>query len=1059
MVRPQTLTGALARAGFADTARAAELLADPALQGADDGAATRLIGALGAVADPDRALLALVRLAETEAELGTLLADGGATGGAALSPADGGGGGGEVTSPADGGAVAGGGTSPAGGGASDTESDPSPRTSGPARLLALLGASSFWGDYLVAHPDQVAVVLDEAAPAPGPGPADAAQLRTALLTSVGADPHAPVPVAAVRAADGGVDELRRAYRHQLLAVAAADLASPDPQALLPRVGGALANLAAAALDGALALARAELADHGAGVRLAVLGMGKTGGMELNYISDVDVVYVAEPVEGTSEEEALPVATKLAATLARMCTMPSREAPLWEVDAALRPEGKNGPLVRTLDSHLAYYRRWAKTWEFQALLKARHVAGDARLSQDYLDALQPMVWTAVEREHFVEDSQAMRRRVEEHVPPVEADRQIKLGRGGLRDVEFTVQLLQLVHGRVDESIRQANTLAALAALTDAGYVGRDHAEQLGSCYRFLRVLEHRVQLARMRRTHLLPTDRHELTVLARAACVDGGEADALLARWRSVRRQVRTLHEDLFYRPLLPQVARLSASDVTLDPDRAKQRLRGIGYRDPAGAIRHISSLTEGVSRRAAIQRQLLPVLLGWFAEGSDPDGALLAFRKISDSLGTTHWYLKLLRDSGAAAERLAHILSGSTFAAERIARLTEAVTWLDDDADLAPRPREAIESSMSAMVARRRQAGQRPELAVRFVRRRELTRAAIADVLTGVPVATCAQAISPAAEVAVVGALGIAQRSATAKLALDEVPSRFLVVAMGRLGGAEIGYGSDADVMFVHDPLPGADEDVAQRWALEVATTVPALLGSTGSEPPLAVDADLRPEGRQGPLVRTLASYAEYYARWAQGWERQALLRARAIGGDVHLGEQFRELIDPLRYPEGGVDARELRELRRIKARVEAERMPRGVPATHHLKLGRGGLADVEWTAQLLQLQHADAHPELQVTGTLAALAAAVQAGLLSARQAGALSEAWELATRLRNANVLATGRTSGARIDQLPGERSVLVRVSRLLGYRAGHADDLEQDWLRAARRARRVMEDVFYG
>ena len=605
---------------------------------------------------------------------------------------------------------------------------------------------------------------------------------------------------------------------------------------------------------------------------------------------------------------------------------------------------------------------------------------------------------------------------------------------------------------------ANTLQALRALTDAGYVGRDHAEQLGACYRFLRVLEHRVQLSRMRRTHLLPTDDHELAVLARAARIEGGDAAALLAKWRSVRRQVRSLHEDLFYRPLLPQVARLSADDVSLDPERARERLRGIGYRDPAGAIRHIGSLTEGVSRRAAIQRQLLPVMLGWFAEGPDPDGALLAFRKISDSLGSTHWYLKLLRDSGAAAERLAHILSASVYAAERIAGLTEAVTWLDEDADLTPRTRDALEANMTAMLARRKDTGQ-PELAVRFIRRRELTRAAVADVLTQVPVSTCTTIITPAAELALVGALGIARRSATAKLGLAEEPSRFLVVAMGRLGGAEISYGSDADVMFVHDPLPGAEADLAQKWALEVATAVPALLGSTGSEPKLAVDADLRPEGRQGPMVRTLASYAEYYARWAQGWERQALLRARAIAGDTGLGEEFTALIDPLRYPEGGVDLHELRELRRIKARVESERLPRGVPATHHLKLGGGGLADVEWTAQLLQLQHAHARPELQVTGTLDALAAAAEAKLISAADTTSLARAWELATRLRNANVLATGRLSGARIDQLPAERSALVRVSRLLGYPAGHADDLEQDWMRAARHARKVMEDVFYG
>src|SRR5699024_2151609 len=225
------------------------------------------------------------------------------------SPADGGAVVGGGSSPADGGASAGGVASPADGGASDSETDPATHTTGPDRLLALLGASSFWGDYLVAHPDQVAVVLDDTAPTPGPDPADATQMRTALLSAVGADPDAPVPVAAVRAADGGVDELRRAYRHLLLLLASTDLATPDPQALLPRVGGTLANLAAAALDAALALARAELADHGAGVRLAVLGMGKTGGMELNYISDVDVVYVAEPVGDTPEEEALPVDRK------------------------------------------------------------------------------------------------------------------------------------------------------------------------------------------------------------------------------------------------------------------------------------------------------------------------------------------------------------------------------------------------------------------------------------------------------------------------------------------------------------------------------------------------------------------------------------------------------------------------------------------------------------------------------------------------------------------------------------------------------------------------------
>ena len=207
------------------------------------------------------------------------------------------------------------------------------------------------------------------------------------------------------------------------------------------------------------------------MRLAVIGMGKGGGRELNYVSDVDVIYVAEPVDGVDEAEALAAASRLAAGLARACSTPSGEPALWPVDAALRPEGKDGPLVRTLASHKAYYERWAKTWEFQALLKARPLAGDQALGREYVEMTQPFVWSAVTREHFVEDSQAMRRRVEGHVPAAEADRQLKLGVGGLRDVEFTVQLLQLVHGRADESIRSPSTLTALAALAAGGYVGR------------------------------------------------------------------------------------------------------------------------------------------------------------------------------------------------------------------------------------------------------------------------------------------------------------------------------------------------------------------------------------------------------------------------------------------------------------------------------------------------------------------------------------------------------------------------------------------------------------
>ena len=999
----RSLQATLVRLGFTDAARAASLLADPDLRRAvgplDEGAP--LLDALGSVASPDGALLALTRLltAAGPARAGRL---------------------GEVL-----------------------------RDAGPHRdrLLAVLGGSTALGDHLVRHPADVAAL--------GTDPLIAAPqtVRAELLEVVGATDGAS-PVATVTG-DAGTDAMRRAYRRRLMMIAAADLTSADPLEILPEVAAGLADLATAAIEAALALARAEQPDHGASTRLAVIGMGKCGARELNYVSDVDVIFVAEPAPGVAEDDALAAATRLASGLTRMCSAPSGEPALWPVDAALRPEGKNGPLVRTVASHTTYYERWAKTWEFQALLKARVIAGDQEVGQAYCRALEPMVWSAAEREHFVEDAQAMRRRVEDNVPAAEADRQIKLGPGGLRDVEFTVQLLQLVHGRTDPDLRSATTLDALAALSAGGYVGRDHAARLAVCYRTLRVLEHRVQLHRLRRTHLMPTTEPDLRRLARSVGAGVSGADEVRQRWRTVRRDVRHLHEELFYRPLLPATARLSRDDVSLAPEAARARLAAIGYRDPAGALRHITALTEGVSRRAAIQRQLLPVLLGWFADGSDPDAGLLSFRRLSDELGSTHWYLKLLRDSGAAAQRLARLLSTSRYVADALARSPESVAWLDDDDELAPRDADRLGAEADAVLTRQHDPAEAATL-LRALRRRELSRTAVAEVLGRSAVPVTSGALTAATEVVLAGALRIAEHELGREGGLL---TRMTVVAMGRLGGREMGYGSDADVMFVHEPLEGVDEAEAQAQATALATRLRAILSATGSEPALDVDADLRPEGRNGPLVRTLASYAEYYQRWSSPWESQALLRARPVAGDPGLGARFVELVAPVRYPVGGADAATVREVRRLKARMEAERLPRGVDPARHLKLGRGGLSDVEWTAQLLQLLHAHSVEALRTTSTLETLDAAAAAGLLGVRDAAILRDAWVLSSRLRDGIVLWSGRPGGAMADVLPHDRRTLNGLARMLGLPPGTGGELEEMYLRTGRRARGVVERVFYG
>ncbi|MBX9244679.1 bifunctional [glutamine synthetase] adenylyltransferase/[glutamine synthetase]-adenylyl-L-tyrosine phosphorylase [Actinotalea ferrariae] len=1011
--RRRTLRARLTRLGFTDTERACTLLDDAdlvAVTGTIDEAAP-LLEALAHVASPDDALLALTRLS-----------------GACRAAGE---------------------TSRCG--LRDVLATPSAHRDG---LLAVLGASSALADHLVRHPRDLAALAERS-----PIGADVGQVRAELLAAVGAPDLADAgvvgPVATV-VGDAGVDALRRAYRRRLLRIAATDLLTAEPLSLLPAVAAALADLAAAALEGALALARAEHPHEAAVVRLAVIGMGKCGGRELNYVSDVDVVHVAEPAEGCPEDEAMRAGAKLATALARVCSGPSGEPALWPVDAALRPEGKNGPLVRTVESHVSYYERWAKTWEFQALLKARVVAGDRELGARYTEAIAPFVWSAVERENFVEDSQAMRRRVEQHVPASEADRQLKLGVGGLRDVEFTVQLLQLVHGRSDESIRSASTLTALSALAAGGYVGRDHASRLAVCYRLLRVLEHRIQLHRLRRTHLMPTAEADLRRLARSIGMRAGGADEVTERWRSVRRDVRHLHEELFYRPLLPATASLSREDVTLAPDAARARLAAIGYRDPAGALRHIAALTEGVSRRAAIQRQLLPVLLGWFAEGTDPDAGLLAFRRLSDELGATHWYLKLLRDSGAAAQRLARLLSTSRYVADALARSPESVAWLDDDAELAPRDRARLEAEADAVLTRQSESAVATTL-LRALRRREMARTAVAEVLGSSSVTSATASLTAAADVVLAGALRIAEYEV--REGPDGVLTRNAIIAMGRLGGSELGYGSDADVLFVHDPLPGVDEGRAQAQAMAVAARVRALLGEVGPEPALEVDAGLRPEGRNGPLVRTLASYGEYYQRWSSPWESQALLRARPVAGDAALGDRFVALVDPLRFPAGGADAAAVREVRRLKARMEAERLPRGVDPGRHLKLGRGGLSDVEWTVQLLQLQHGHAVEGLRTPRTLEALDAAAGEGLVAADDAAVLREAWLLSSRLRDALVLWSGRAGGAGADVLPHDGRALSALARLLGFGPGSGAELEEMYLRTGRRARAVVERLFYG
>ncbi len=940
------------------------------------------------------------------------------------------------------------------------------------RLIALLGGSSAIGDHLVANPELWSLIGEQAP--------SREEMFTTMLESVGATPAElvveDVPGVVNTAGDDlstpgtyratvtGVDAeraLRWSYRTIMMRLAALDLAGTYPndarRKAQPKVEFTtatrrLSDLADAALTAALAVAVAGVyGEKPVDARLSVLAMGKCGAQELNYISDVDVVFIAEPASSR--------ATRLAAEFIRIgCST------FFEVDAALRPEGKSGALVRSLESHIAYYKRWAETWEFQALLKARPMTGDMALGQAYVDQLGPMVWTASQRDSFVDDVQAMRRRVLENVPEDLRDRELKLGRGGLRDVEFAVQLLQMVHGRYDEALRVRSTVQALQTLVDQGYVGREDGQNLIESYEFLRLLEHRLQLERVKRTHTMPRvdDRMNMRWLARSSGFTGsGErssARAMEEHLRRVKLQIQSLHSQLFYRPLLNSVVNLSVDTIKLSPEAAKLQLGALGYQHPVRAYEHLTALASGNSRKARIQVMLLPTLMEWLSQTADPDAGLLNYRKLSDAAYDRSWFLRMLRDEGVVGQRLMKILGNSPYISELIISTPDFVKQLGDGAS-GPKLLEAapdrVSKALQATVARHDDPD-RAIQAARSLRRQELARIASSDLLNMLSVQEVCRGLSLVWDAVLNAALEAEIRAALNDPSKPDQPlAKISVIGMGRLGGAELGYGSDADVMFVGEPTPGVDENDAITWAIAICDSMRTRLAKPSGDPPLEVDLGLRPEGRSGAVVRTVESYVNYYDKWGETWEIQALLRAAWVAGDRDLGIRFLRAIDQFRYPDGGASDSQIRDVRRMKARIDNERLPRGADRNTHTKLGRGALTDIEWTVQLLTMLHAHEHPELHNTSTLEVLDVVEDKAIINPLQAQTLREAWLTATAARNALVLVKGK----RADQLPPPGPHLAQVAGASGWDPTEYQEYLDNYLKVTRKSRQVVDEVFWG
>ncbi|MDQ4131755.1 MAG: bifunctional glutamine-synthetase adenylyltransferase/deadenyltransferase, partial [Actinomycetota bacterium] len=504
-----------------------------------------------------------------------------------------------------------------------------------------------------------------------------------------------------------VDDLRRSQRLEFLRIAARDLTGIDD---LPAVGLALAELAGRVFEQAVCLSDAS--------ELAVIGMGKLGGAELNYASDVDVLFVAD--DASAGERA-----------ARGVLEAVRR--IYRVDVDLRPEGRSGPLVRSLESYEAYWDRWAQTWEFQALLKARPVAGRAELGSAFMTSAEERLWG---RPFTSDDLRAVRRmkgRAEgELAKKGLTDREVKRGRGGIRDIEFAVQLLQLVHGQEDAAHRSRTTLEALAELRPAGYVAPHDAAALDHAYRLLRTVEHRLQLVQEQQVHALPNDSAGWDRLARVMgyrdSPETGAGELLAAELRRQQATVRSIHEHLFFRPLLDALTAGEVHRQVLSPEAVTARLAAFGFTDAKRTRQALHELTRGLTRSSRLMQQMLPLLLGWLSESPDPDLGLLGLRLLASDGHRATELAVAFRESPEAARRLCLVAGTSRRLTETLEHHPDLIPALGDPEGMRARPRPALVAGATTALAWRGAVQDRQRGLQRFQRREEL-RVAAADIL------------------------------------------------------------------------------------------------------------------------------------------------------------------------------------------------------------------------------------------------------------------------------------------------------------------------------------------
>lgn len=943
----------------------------------------------------------------------------------------------------------------------------------------IFGSSQFLSDILVRHPQLFEWLLE-------PGVVRQPKRKAELTEEIESVVHGHTTAERAWAA------LRRYKVQQILRIGLQDLLGNQG---VVGITEELSNLADAILEAAYRLCWTELlAKHGAprcagdGGRaepcpFVILGLGKLGGRELNFSSDIDLIFVYGG-EGETAGVAGPDGSrhsaisnqeffrKLGEALVKQVSHASPEGHLYRVDLRLRPEGRTGAIAASLRSCEIYYEAWGQTWERQALIKARPVAGDLALGETLLRLVAPFVYRQSLDYTALDEIRAMKERINLTVAQDRrARRNVKLGYGGIREIEFLVQGFQLLQGGKNPWVREANTLRALHRLAGQGLLADADYEALVRAYTFLRQLEHRLQIQHDRQTHTLPEEPRDLQTLARRMGYGAGEGDpaaGLLADYERHTRTVRALYDSFLGGMRPPEEAAAEPQEdvvrlfftTDLSPEALRPRLAPVGFEDVERALRNVTAIRDGqpfahYSREArqALAR-LVPALLERLAEAPDPDFALTTFERFVATVASRTTVLTVLADRPGLLDLLVRLFGTSEFLSATLLRQPELLDALLAREPAARRGRDSVARDLAQALAQAGAGVARLD-ALRRVKKAEELRIGLQDVLDEADVTETHRALTVVAEACLEAALGLAEQELRERYGAPDPPG-VAIIGMGKLGGGELGYASDLDLLFVY----GADGRTTGREAIshpeyfsKLADRVSKSLGSITQEgAAYRVDSRLRPGGQKGELAVSLAALDGHFARLADLWERQAYIKARPVAGDAAVGQAFLARTHAFVY-EGQEEPDLAARIAAMRHRMEAERA--GAVAKTHVKLGTGGIVDIEFLVQYLQLRHGRSDLSLRRPGSLEALAALEAARLLHPQHASTLVEAYRFLRRVENRLRIVADLS----VNTLPSAPAKLEKLARRMGYHRGESPAHEQflaDYATQTSRVRGIFKQV---